>query len=799
MLRDLRYGWRQLQKQRAFTLAAVISLALGIGATVTMFSAFRAVLLRPLPYRDGNRLVELQRHSIPGDTSGVTFADVEFLRKYAHSFEAIAWYSGLEITTLSRVSNPANLWMRSVSPGLFPLLESKPLLGRTLAPGDFKAAAPRTVVLSYEAWQKYFHGDPALIGKQIFLSQQYPVSSASNVTVAGVMPKQFFFPQIGILGWLPDRRVVTDPLHTGANAIGRLRAGFSVAQLHDELRRLTPAMQQNYPPSDRGWTLSAVNFAAHSVEGSRNALIMLMAAAAFLVLLSCLNVANLLLARASARSSEFAIRGALGATRKRLLRQVLIESLTLSTLGGACGLALAYAGNRALVWLLPEYLKIPRLGETRLDLAVLLFAAAIACGAGLLFGLAPAFALAGRRLTSADRQARSSRACSWSGSLLLISEIAVSLILLTGATLMMRGFVKLANVDPGFRTAHILTAGVPPSHASALSRDKIAIRYSQLLDVSRNVPGVESAALTSALPLGRITVGLTIYPPGATEARAIDFHAVSRSYFRIMGIPLLRGRLFDPLDPKADKGAIIINREMADEYWPNQDPIGKHLSSAAPPAKPDLTVIGVAGNVRHQTLSGSPVPEFYESYQQYFGPAIAATLVVRTYGDPGSVAASLRRAIHKFDPAQVVENEQAIAATVAETIAAPKFYTILLAIFALLALAIALIGVYGVTSYSTSLRTREFGIRMSLGADRKRLTAMLLRQGLWKALVGIAIGCAGAWVLARFMAGFVYGIPVRDPISLTIAGAALIAGSLIALYLPARRSTEVDPARVLRD
>jgi putative ABC transport system permease protein len=324
-------------------------------------------------------------------------------------------------------------------------------------------------------------------------------------------------------------------------------------------------------------------------------------------------------------------------------------------------------------------------------------------------------------------------------------------------------------------------------------------RYGEILDVARNVPGVEQAALTSALPMGNIVVSLTVYLPGSASDRlSNEFHAVSGEYFSIMGIPLLQGRLFGPFDANRDKGTVIINRAMADKYWPGRSAIGQRFSSEPAPALPDLTVIGVVGNTRHKSLSGEPVPEFYQPYQGYFGPPVGTTLVLRTLGDPNSVAASLRQAIRRFDPEQVVERERTMEATVAQSIATPRFYTILLSIFALLAFALTLIGVYGVASYGISLRSREFGIRLGLGAQHHQLIGMILRQGVLRALLGAGLGASGAWALARVMSGLVYGVPVRDPLSLAIAAVLLVGGALIAYYLPARRTAKIDPAVILR-
>jgi predicted permease len=785
MTQDLRYGWRQLRKTPVFTLTAVLSLGLGIGAAVTMFSAFRAVFLRSLPYRNADRIVEIEKIGSHGYTPANTMADLEFLRRYARSLQSAAWYGFFKNETLSGISDPADLWVRDVSPKLFSLLGAPPLLGRAFLPSDFRPGAPQTVVLAYDTWKKYFHREPGIIGHSIFLDDK-------SYVAVGVMPRDFYFPQRGIAAWLPGQIPETDPKRAYLAIVARLRSGVSLDRARAELKQLAPALLRTYPPSDRNFRLAVEEVATRDINDYRSAFLLLLGAAGFLVLLSCLNVASLLLARAAARQNEFAIRSALGARRVRLIGQVLTESLVLAGLSGALGIALAYAGNRILLWLLPAHQYIPRLEETRLDLAVLGFAVLLTFVVALLFGLAPSFGLSAAKLGGLDRQSRSGAANSWRHSALLIGEVAIALILFAGSVLMARGFVRLANVNPGIRTAHILTATVPPGHAGHLTRAQLAQRYGEILRVAQNVPGVEQAALTSNLPFGNIEVHIQVQLPSLSrDPFQISFHAVSADYFSVMGIPLLRGRYFTKLNPNMDKGAVVINRAMADKFWPGQDPIGQHMDQNA-------TFVGVVGNTQYRTLRGSPVPEFYESYRQYLGPAVGTSLVLRTLGDPRSVASSLRQAIHRFDPEQVVENETTMEAKVEQSISTPRFYTVLLGIFALVALVLTLVGVYGVASYGTSLRTREFGIRMALGAERHQLIGMILMQGLLRALAGVGAGAIGAWALARFMSGMVYGIRVRDPISLGIAAAVVIAGALIAYYLPARRSTKVDPATILR-
>ncbi len=738
MLQDLRYGWRQLRKSPVFTLTALLSLALGIGASVTMFSAFRAVFLRTVPYRNPDQIVEVEKQGHNGLTPADTISDLDFLRQYAHSLQSFAGFGFFETATLSGIDEPADLWVRSVSQELFPLLGSKALLGRVFVASDFRPDAPAAVVLAYDAWQKYFHGRPNTIGRTIFLNGQ-------SYVVIGVMPKEFYFPKPGIQAWLADRTPVADPSNAYTSIVARLRPGVSLDQANAELNRLIPAFLNRYPASERDFTLSLDQVSTRAIEDYRSAFLLLLAATGFLVLLACLNVASLLLGRASARKNEFGIRSALGARRGHLIAQVLTESLLLGGISGALGIVLAYVGNRVLVHLLPPYLGIPRLEDAHLDLAVLCFAVLLTIGVAILFGLVPAFALSATTLSAADRQNRATGTHSWMHSALLIGEIAIALILFAGSVLMIRGFIRLTNVDPGFNTEHILTAAVPPNHARHLSRPAQARRYSEILRVVQNVPGVEQAALTSFLPLGRIGVQLQIHLPDVSpNPFQLDFHAVSADYFAVMGIPLLQGRTFSNVDPARDKGAVVINRAMAEKFWPHQSAIGQHLSGKPAPAPPDLTIIGVVGNTQHRSLSEKPLPEFYEPYEQYLGPAVGTTLVVRTSGNPTSVASSLRQSIHRFDSEQVIENERTMESTVEQSISVPRFYTVLLGIFALLALILTLVGVYGVAAYGVSLRTREFGIRMALGAERHQLIGMVVRQGFVRALAGVAAGTAGA-------------------------------------------------------
>ncbi len=686
--------------------------------------------------------------------------------------------------------DPANLYVRHVSRELFPLLGSRPLLGRTLAPSDFATDSPGVAVISYRAWQKDLNFDSHVIGRQMFIDGR-------SVTIAGVMPKEFeILPGPGIDAWLPGRDPQGDPLKAWLGSmIGRLRPGVTVEQARRELGRLMPALAAQYPPSERETQWTIENLGTEDAKEYRTAFLLLLAAVACLLLIGCLNVANLLLSRASGREAEFAVRTALGAARKRLIGQVLTESTLLAAVGGVCGIGLAIAGNALLRHFLPPDFGVHRLGQTHIDVQVLGLAVVITLLTGICFGIAPAFVLSKIAVAQSDRQARTIRSSSGRFSVFLACQVGLALLLLSGAILMIRSFVHLLNVDPGFRTSRVLVAGVPPPGSEHLSKDVLPRHYRSILQRVRSLPGIEDAALSTSVPLGRIEVSLIVdIPDRSRDPVMIAFEAVSSDFFKVLRIPLKLGRTFTEADGQRNTAVVVINEAMAQRYWPGRNPIGEKIGKAPH----QLTIVGVVGNTKRRTLADKPVSELYQSYEQYLGPTVAATLVLRTFGDPRSVTASVRRAIHNFDPQQVVSNVQTMERQVENTTAEPRFYTILLLMFGALALTLTVVGVYGVASYTASRRTREMGIRMALGAERGALVSMIVRQGLGSVLAGLAVGIVGAWMAARFMAGMIYGVPARDPVSLSLAAVVLIIGAFLAYYLPARRTTRIDPATVLR-
>lgn len=793
---DLRYAFRILRKSPVFLAAAVLSIALGIGASTTIFSAFQAVFLGPSPYRDAEQLVEITKISKHVGPPDVNHADVEFWRRTSRSFQSFATYSGFRAMTLSGIDAPVNLLVRLVSPDLFPTLGSRALIGRVLTQEDFRKDSPPVVVIAHSVWQEQFHGDPKVIGRRILLD-------GMDHTVVGVMPLNFNFPTASQRAWLPDKTPVTDPF-TYASTVARLKPGVSEQAALAELERLWPALAKQYPESKRDWRLQMEGIAGRDTKDHRRAFQLLFSAVGFLVLIACLNVANLLLARSSAREEEFSIRSALGAGRRRLIRQVITESLVLALIGGSLGLLLAYAGNRALLAFLPSNFSIPRLDQTQMDSMVLLFALAVTAITGLAFGIIPALALSRHSLRETARSVTSSARKNRGRSILIVSEIGLSLILLVGAGLLIRSFVRLLDVDPGFRAEHVLTAWIPASFPVEKDKDQLFQRYAETLRMAEAQPGVTTAAIATAVPMGNVNVTVRTFLPGADGETGFRFAAVSPNYFAAMGVPLKRGRAFTPADIKTTSDTknmpmvAIINESAARKYWPNQNPIGKKLGNTGPTGVSNITIVGVVGDIHHQTLSGKPVPELYHPYTQYLGPAIGATLVLRTHGDASLMIPALRRSIHELSPGQPIQDISTMQARVEKTVAQPRLYMTLLAFFAALAVILTVIGIYGVMSYSVSQRTREMGIRMALGAERWDVLSTVLGQGLRLVLLGVAVGIAGAWALTQFMTSLIFGITPRDPLTFALAPALLTTAALIACYFPARRATKVDPSTALR-
>lgn len=788
-LRDVRYAVRILAKTPGFLAAAVLSVALGIGASTTMFSAFRAVFLRPLPYRDADRLVKVTKTGGDHRDRQVTVGDVLFWREHARSFQSLGTFGGFRMMTLTGVREPTNLIVHFVSAEIFSTLDSPALLGRTLGSGDFGPGMPPAAVLSYSAWQKQLGGDSKNIGREIMLDGR-------SYVVVGVMPEGFIFPWPGTSAWAPDETVITDPLQAGAEVIGRLRPGVSLESATAEIDRLRPGLALAYPRDRRNWRIELDEFATSETRDYRKAFLLLFGAVGLLALIGCLNVANLLLARSSARESEFATRSALGAARGRLIRQVLTESLVLALLGGAGGLLLAWGGAHLITATIPA---APGLDKTRVDQAVLWFALAVTMLSGLAFGIAPALELPRFTLRQSSRALTEGQAKMRRRTVLMVAEIGMSLVLLVGAGLLLRSFLLLTESDPGFRPEHVLTAWIPTGERAAKDKIQVTQRYGEIVQMAQSLPGVTAAGLASALQMGHVEVSVTFCRPGDTTEQITSFRAVSPGYFSAMGIQLKRGRALTDADTEGAAEVALVNEAFARRFWPGQDSIGQKIGTSCDARdRGSITVVGVVGDTRSHDLSAPPEPEQYRPYQQYIGPVAGVTLVVRTAGDPAMLAAVLRRGIRHLYPDQVITETSTMRGLVSESLARPRFYMSLVTAFAVLALLLTLVGIYGVISYSVGQRTREIGIRMALGAQPIHVLRTAAMQGVCSIAWGVAAGLGGAWTFTRFMRSLVYGVAVLDPLTFVSAAVLLAVASVAACLVPARRATQIDPNVALR-
>ncbi len=787
MLSDLRFSLRMLRKNLVFLVAAVLSLALGIGAATTVFSAFRAVFLRPLPYADPDHLVQITRSEADQRTGALTVADFQFLRKFSHSFDHFGSYGFLRALTFRGAGEPANLVARIVENDFFPALGTRPILGRVFANNDFIPGNPRGVILAFSVWQKQFQADPGVVGRQVMLDGE-------SYSVIGVMAADFHFPSSFTTLWIPDRDQIKNPLQEYRDVVARLKPGIPVSAARAELERLRPAIVSPYPVSERKFRLNVESLSERDTAKYKTAFWMLCCAVGLLVVIACLNVANLVIARSVGREGEFALRSALGAARKRLVMQVLLESSVLALMGGILGIVFAFVANRVLVAWLPASHSVPRLGETRVDLAVLAFALGTTTVTALLFGMGPALLLSRFNLREMGRTATENRRrIGWRQGL-VISEIALSLTLLIGAGLLMRSFLALSKVDPGFRADHLLTVMVPAS--AQLSKDKPALvrRLAEITALAERLPGVTAAGLASAIPMGMVNVSITFsLPEHPREEVGATYRAVSLAYFQAIGTPLRLGRLFTSHDDAAGPPVALVNETFARKYWPGRNPIGQKLTGPV-----DITIVGVVADTHSHALSGPAEPELFRPYQQYLGPAIGAMLVVRTRDNPLNLAASLRQSIHRRYPDQPVTDVQTMEMRVAGSMGEPRLYTWLLGMFAGVALLLTAVGVHGVISYSVGYRTREFGIRMALGAQHSDVLLYVLRNGATLIFTGAFTGFASAWVLSRYLRSLLFSMGPRDPLTFAAASLLLMGIALIACYLPARRATNIDPQIALR-
>jgi putative ABC transport system permease protein len=809
LLQDLRYAFRTLLRSPAFAAAAIICITLAVGANTTVFSVANALLLRPLPVEEPDRIVRLHAGIRDSDASSARFSSwsyPDFLeyRKQSKVFADLAAVERLGFT----VGGSGEVeWATgaSVSGGYFEVMGVRPLLGRTLLPTDDLPGEPSFVaVISREMWEKHFGRDPSIIGKTAILDNR-------AFTIVGVVGSEAVFNAVGALQvWIPTAaRVAMDPTSNPidtrdvsfAQVYGRLQPGVTVQQSQAAADVLARQLAAEYPKSNRdrfaivapAGTLAGLVMPLEERKPALTAAALLMGVVGIVLLIACANVANLLLARAAKRHREMAIRSSLGASPGRIVRQLLTESIVLALLGATGGLLLA-------LWGIDVVQLVPRVAELSpsLDGRVLLFTVLVALGAGIVFGLAPAVQSSRPDLTWAlkdgGRGATGHR--SWLQDAIIVGQVALALVLVVAAGLVVRTLQNLRAVDPGFDAEHLLVAGVtfskPGDNGFATPPQTVV---DQLLDRIRTLPGVEGASLATSAPLGKsrmMTEVKTQNSDGSSGSTiSADFATADDSYFRTLGVPVLRGRGFDQLPPGDTRG-VLINQAMARRYWPGRDPIGSRIG--ADDKAPE--VIGVIGDMRHLAIGEEPVPMFYYRYPRQ---AYAwATLHVRTAGDPASLVAAVRREIHAFNPDVPTPEVRPMTEFVGESLAETGLIVTFLGLFGILALALAAVGIYGIMAYSVAQRTHEIGIRMALGAERRDVVRFVLGSGLGLTLAGLALGVVGAAAATRALEKVLYDVAPTDP--LTFAGGALLLGgvALLASYLPARRAARVDPVVALR-
>lgn len=808
---DLRYGARMLIKKPGFTLVAVVTLALGVGATTAIFSVVNGVLLRPLAYQDPQQIVTLLNDG-RGPVSPANFLDFRAnSQSFAEMAAAEAW--GGTMTSHDRPEEVAGLRMGD---GLFELLGVQPLLGRTLQPEDFQPGRDHMLVLSHKLWQRAFGGDPGIVGQPLALSGE-------SYTVVGVMPPQFQFPPFWSTRaemWAP-LDLSSRATSRGGNSLrvfARLKAGVSLSQAQAEVDAMNTQLAEAYPEANTGLDIRLDPLNEKVVGNVRPALLVLSGAVGFVLLIACANVACLLLARATSRQKETAVRVALGASRWRIIRQLLTESLMLSLCGAAVGLFLAMWGVDLLTALLAGNstsfsVRLPRLSEIKIDAVTFIFTLVVTLVTGVLFGLAPALGASkpdlnqmlkesGRGTAGGRRRLRES---------LVVAELALALVMLVGAGLLMNSFLKLQAVDPGFNPNHLLTMTVSLNGASQYVGPAREAFYRQLTERLTALPGVESASAINHLPLAGDQWGLSLAIEGrplAPPGESIEVtNRVSRpGYFQTMGIPLRAGRDFSERDTADAPGVVIINETLARRHWPGDDPVGKRVTLDDPRSSPKwLTVVGVIKDVKQGSWVEAPSNEVYLPFQQsgifYAGTArhfTAMTVVVRTAVEPQALATAAQETVRALDPNLPVSNVMSMEQVVANALWQQRFNLQLITLFAGLALVMAAVGLYGVMSYSVAQRTQEVGLRMALGAESRDVTRMIVGQGMKLALLGVGLGVVVSVALTRLMVTLLFEVSATDPATFVIVALVLIGVALGACFVPARRATRVDPMVALR-
>ena len=805
---DIRYGVRMLAKHRGFTSVAVITLALGIGANTAIFSVVNELLLRPLGYRDAERIVMLWEVTPEGrHQNTASRANFRAWREQSTSYDYMAAFSDQRFN-LTGDGEPEELSVQFATPEIFNVLGVDPLIGRTLLVDDANAASPPVAVLSYGLWQRRFGGQASIVGQPITLN-------GIKFTVVGVMPPSFEFHIKHRSGTgRPAELWTVLPMQVapGINergrflsVVARLKSGVSADQAAAELRTIAARLSDEAPQFNKNYTAEVLPLREQFFGNVRRPLWLMLGAVAFVLLIACANVANLLLSLATSREKEIAVRTALGARRSRIVRQLLTESLLLALLGSALGLGFAWLGIKALMLISPR--DLVSLQSVGLNMTVLLWTLGVSLLTGIIFGLAPALHISRLNLNDSLKEGGKSESGQASGSrrlrnALVVSEIALAVVLLASAGLLIKSFIRLQQVDRGFNTENILTMVIRLPEAGYREDAQLVTFFNQALERIRQLPTVQSAGMINFLPLygglgsntGFKIQGQPEPPPG--QGPSTDVRVVDAGYFQVMGIPLLRGRNFTDTEHREAKRVILINEALARKYFPNEDPLGQRLDVAMF-EKPVITeIVGVVGNVRYDSLIDESPPAVYFPHPELAYPFM--TVVVRTDGDPTAIAPAVQREIRSLDPNQPVADVRTMNQVMSEWVSRSRFNTLLLGLFAALATLLSAVGIFGVMNYSVALRTRELGLRLAVGAQPRQVLMLILKQGLVLTIVGVGLGLAAALALTRLLSGLLFGVTAFDAGTFATISVLLVIVSLMACYLPARRATRIDPLRALR-
>ena len=795
IIKDLRYGFRSMLKRPGFTAIALLALALGIGANTAIFSLVNAVVLQPLPFENPDQLVFVWGN-IRNASNRASVAPPDYLdfRSQNKTFEEFA-ASGTRPTALNLtgVGEPERLSASNITGNYFQTLRVTPFIGRGFTLENEKPGQDQVAVLSYALWQKRFGGDASVVNKTIVLD-------GKTYEILGVMPRTFTFPHNADIYVPINFESSPDMKWRRAHflrPIGRLKAGFRISDAQADTDTIAAQLEKLYPDSNAGWSLRLVSLREQLIGSSRGTLLILFGAVGFVLLIACANVANLLLVRAAARQKEIALRAALGASRMRIVRQMLTESVLLAVVGGALGVLVATFGVDLLIKLSEG--SIPITADVKIDATVLAFTFLLSVATGVLFGLVPALRTLKLSLTDglklASRGAGEIR--NRTRSLLVVFECAIAVVLLVGAGLLVRSLIELLKTDPGFDSEHVLTMRIDLAQKKYDTPEKTSQFYSELQRRVGGLPGVEAIGFVTELPLsGQLNdwaFNVEGRPPvAANEGFGADFRRVNQNYFQALRIPLLRGRHFTEQEVEQSAKLLVVSEQLVNAAFPNEEPLGKRLLLGG--GNEGWEIIGVVGDIRHRSLELQPYAAMYLPTRQPGG----TNLVIRSKGDPLHLVGAVRREVQAIDPDQPIAAVRTMNEWIDRAVASPRYRTVLLALFAGVALLLASTGIYGVMSYTVAQRTHEIGVRMALGARGLDVLRLVVRQGMGLVLIGVIVGLLGAFALTRVMSALLFGVTARDPFTFVVVAVLLAMVAFVACYIPARRATKVDPLVALR-